>query len=135
MGYELRGAYQLSEATNIAFNFTKLDANKEDGKRDIRRPEETLNVILSRDFSERLSATASVKAVRDVLDTDFSTPFPYVDVELDNYTLFNLSAAYQISDAVKAYGRIENATDEDYETAYAYSTAGRAFYVGVSSSF
>lgn len=135
MGYELRGAYQLSEATNIAFNFTKLDANKEDGKRDIRRPEETLNVILSRDFSERLSATASVKAVRDVLDTDFSTPFPYVDVELDNYTLFNLSAAYQISDAVKAYGRIGNATDEDYETAYAYSTAGRAFYVGVSSSF
>lgn len=134
-GYELRGAYQVGDATRIGFNFTKLDANDENGQREIRRPEETLNVTLSHGFSERLSVSASVKAVRDVLDSDFSTPFPYVDVELDDYTLLNLSAAYQINEQVKAYGRIENTTDEDYETAYAYSTAGRAFYVGVSSSF
>ena len=133
-GYELRGAYQHDEATRIGLNFTKLDATKENGKRDIRRPDETLNVTLSHGFSDLLSATASVKVVRDVLDTDFST-FPSVDVQLDDYTLLNFSAAYQLNEQVKAYGRIENATDEEYETVLGYGTPGRAFYVGVSSSF
>ena len=61
----------------------------------------------------------------------------YVDIDLNDYALLNLHASYQVNDRVKAYGRVENATDEDYENCAAggYGTGRRAFYVGVSSSF
>lgn len=134
-GYELRGVYQYNSASKFTFNFSKLDANNENGKRDIRRPEESLNLALTQILSERLTATLSVKAVRDVIDTDFSDWLNVVDVKLDDYTLLNLSAAYQINDRVKAYGRIENATDEEYETVLGYGTPGQAAYIGVTTSF
>ena len=56
-------------------------------------------------------------------------------VELDDYTLLNLNSSYQLNDRMKVYGRLENASNEDYETVSGYGTPGRAFYVGVSSRF
>ena len=133
-GYELRGTYQHSEATKVMFNFTKLDAEKENGQRDIRRPEDTLNVSVTHSVSEFLQMGGQLRLVRNTVDTNFSA-WPYVDIDLDDYALLNLHASYQVNDRVKAYGRVENATDEDYETVLGYGTPGRAFYVGVSSSF
>ena len=78
-------------------------------------------------MSERLNIGAMVKQVQGVVDVSA--------VELDDYTLLNLNAAYQISEAVKAYARIENATDEDYETVSGYGAPGRAAYIGVTTQF
>ena len=69
----------------------------------------------------------SIKDVKGVVDVG--------SVKLDDYTLLNLTAAYQISDAVKAYARVENATDEDYETIEGFGTPGRAAYIGVTTKF
>jgi vitamin B12 transporter len=56
-------------------------------------------------------------------------------VALEDYTLVNLNTAYQLNDGIKAIVQVENLLDEDYESALDFSTPGRAFYVGVTSSF
>ncbi|MDA8625510.1 TonB-dependent receptor [Alphaproteobacteria bacterium] len=133
-GYEMRLNLQLSDTTSIAANYTKLDAVKESGERDIRRPEDTLNVSVNHEVSDFLHVGGQVQVVKNVTDTNFSV-FPNVDVPLDDHTLLNLHASYQLPSSSKVYARIENALDEDYETALGYGTPGRAFYIGVSSSF
>ena len=133
-GYEARFVYQITDTTKVSGNYTKLDAEKVDGSRDIRRPEDTLNVSATHSVSESFQIGGQLKLVRNNVDTNFST-FPYVDVDLDDYTLLNLNVAYQINEEVNAYARLENALDDDYETALGFGTPGRAFYVGVSSSF
>lgn len=133
-GYELRFAASFNEATSLKGNFTKLDAKKENGQRDIRRPEETLNISLNHELTEALNMGLSVKAVRHVTDTDFAQ-FPNVDVPLNDYDLVNMRVAYQLNEGSELHARLENAFDEDYETVLGYGTPGRAFYVGLSSRF
>jgi vitamin B12 transporter len=131
-GYELRGRMEIFEQTVLSGNFTKLDAETETGARDIRRPEETLNANLSHRISERLSGNMNVQVVRKIIDTNFAT---YQQVDLDDYALLNLSAAYQLSETAKLSARVENALDDQYETVFGFGTPGRAFYMSLTASF
>jgi vitamin B12 transporter len=90
---------------------------------------------LTTDINERLSIAGSMRIVRDTIDSDFSQPWPYPKVALEDYTLVNLNTAYQLNDGIKAIVQVENLLDEDYESALDFATPGRAFYVGVTSSF
>jgi vitamin B12 transporter len=46
-----------------------------------------------------------------------------------------LRASWQVSETIELYGRVENLTDEDYETARGYGTPGRGAFVGVRARF
>jgi vitamin B12 transporter len=48
------------------------------------------------------------------------------------YGVLDLTASYTVSPQVKVFGRVENALDRDYETAYGYRQPGRGVFVGVS---
>jgi vitamin B12 transporter len=133
-GYEVRFDYQPTAQLLVSANYTKLDAVKEDGNRDIRRPEDTLNVAINYAASDALQLGAQLRIVQNITDTDFGVD-PKVDVALDDYSLLNLRASYQLSDASKLYARVENALDDDYETSLGYGTSGRAIYVGTAYSF
>ena len=134
-GYELRGSFKMNEATQFALNFTKLEATRPTGQPDIRRPEETLNLSISHTPNERLSLGGSLRAVRKTIDEDFSN-WPNTEiVQLDDYALVNLHAGYEVSESLSLKVRVENALDDDYETALGFGTPGRAAYIGVTSSF
>jgi vitamin B12 transporter len=137
-GIEVNLLGDISSSISWEFDATYIDSNTEpqsgSATRQIRVPRSQYGFTVDYAANERLQMAASLRHVKGSLDTDFSS-FPYVDVELDDYTLLNLNASYQVNDRVKAYGRVENATDEDYETVLGYNTPGRAFYFGVSSSF
>ena len=129
-GLELSLSGRLTDALSSNIDVTYQDSKVPDGsgalKRQVRVPRLQANLALNYLASEALSFGVGLRHVKGVIDGGS---------ELDDYTLLNLSAAYQINEQVKAYGRIQNATDEEYETVLGYGTAGRAFYVGVSSSF
>jgi vitamin B12 transporter len=134
-GYEVRGSAALHSRTKLVFNFTKLDATRTDETRDIRRPEETLNLSLFGDLNERLSLSGSLQIVRDVVDDDFSN-WPNTEVvNLDNHSLLDFAATYKLMGETELSLTIKNALDEDYETAFGFGTPGRAAYIGVTSSF
>ena len=134
-GLELRGKTKILGNYVLSGNYTYLTTEDTDGNRQIRKPRHALNFSLSTKVSDRLSVNGSLRMVRDTIDSDFSQSWPYPKVALEDFTLLNANAVYQLNDTVEIRARAENLLDEDYETALGFSTPGRAFYVGVSSSF
>ncbi len=51
---------------------------------------------------------------------------------LGAYTLLDISARYQITKELKAFGRIENLINVRYQTAYGYNQAPRGVFVGLN---
>ena len=126
----------LTVAANKVWKFhvdaSYTDSEKPSGdgsgfEREVRVPRLQSSLNVNYTPNERLNLSVMLRQVRGVVDVN--------DETLDDYTLLNLNAAYQISDAVKGYGRIENAADEEYETAKGYGTPGRGAYIGVSTTF
>jgi vitamin B12 transporter len=54
---------------------------------------------------------------------------------LDGYALAGVRASFPVGDHLEVYGRVDNLTDENYQTAYGYGTYGRAAYGGVRVRF
>ena len=126
-GGELAANFKVSNQLSFDFDVTYTDSKKPDGDREVRVPRMQGSVAANFAATEHLQIGAVVKQVQGVVDIG--------DAKLDDYTLFDLRASYQVSDAVKAFARLENAADEDYETIAGYGTSGRAFYFGVRSVF
>ena len=126
-GGEFAANLRASNRLSFEFDVSYTDSKKPDGSREVRVPRVQGSIAANYAATDHLQVGASVKQVQGVVDIG--------DAELDDYTLFDVRASYQLSDAVKAFARLENAADEDYETIAGYGTPGRAFYVGVTSSF
>lgn len=90
-----------------------------------RRPEQTAQIDVERQL-ERWSFGASLFAAGRRFDDLANTR------RLDAYMLVDLRAEYALTPALKVQARIENAFDEDYETAYLYNRPGRSFYLTLS---
>lgn len=54
---------------------------------------------------------------------------------LDGYVLATLRASLPISETIELFGRIENLTDEEYQTVAGYGTLGRSAYFGARARF
>jgi vitamin B12 transporter len=55
-----------------------------------------------------------------------------VNTTLDAYSVLDLSLSYKVSPTVLLKARLDNATDEKYQTVYGYNQQPRSLYVGVS---
>ncbi len=55
--------------------------------------------------------------------------------EMLAYTLFNLAASYDVTDRLQFFGRVENLTDQQYQSVYQYGEPGIGFYGGVKITF
>ena len=49
---------------------------------------------------------------------------------MDGHQVLTLRASWDVAERVTLFGRVENAWDEDYETAAGYATPGRGAYIG-----
>lgn len=129
-GIELSGHYTLSERVALFGNYTYTDAETA-GEKAQRVPRHDLVLGLDALLTDQLSGQFTVQHVADV------TPSPYApaDHRVGDYTLVNAGLSYQLNDATALSLRIENLTDEDYETAGGYNTPGRSAYLGLKASF
>ncbi|MFB1487808.1 MULTISPECIES: TonB-dependent vitamin B12 receptor [unclassified Thiocapsa] len=125
-GFEASGIVRIQE-WDLGASLTLLDPeNRSDGPNQgnllPRRPEQMLQLDLDRQF-ERWSAGLSLYLAGRSFD-DLAN-----NERLDGYTLLGLRAEYALTPAVRIQGRLENALDEDYQTAYLFNQPGRAFYL------
>jgi vitamin B12 transporter len=72
-----------------------------------------------------LTVGADLRLVSDSFDD------PGNFVRLDGYPLATLRASLPLAERLELFGRIENVTDEEYETAAGYGTQGRSAFAGV----
>lgn len=131
-GLELAGAFTLNDRLSLGLSYTYTDARRPNGERQARVPLHALSLSLDAEVTDRLSAGLTLDHVANRRDND---PATFSLVKAPDYTVLGARFDYALSDTASAYLRIENLTDEDYETALGYGTSGRAVYVGLSSRF
>ncbi|MEL6859612.1 MAG: TonB-dependent receptor [Pseudomonadota bacterium] len=122
-GVELYGAYHLSSALRIAGNYAYIDAQDGDGVRRVRVPEHSGDITLSYDPDGPISGAVLVRYNGQEVNN--------ATTEVDAWTRVDLTGAYDVSESVEVFGRIENLFDEDYQQILGYGTPGLSGSIGV----
>lgn len=102
--------------------------DEEDDEQLIRRAREKLFINATHRFSKRADLNLEVSYTGKRED---KYGFPSSRVDLDAFTLVNLSGGYKLSSRWSLNGRIENLLDEDYELVYGYNTPGLSAYLNL----
>ncbi len=126
-GFELEGSAQVSDRFAVRAAYTYLDAtNRDTGSQLARRPRHALSA--SADWTSPLAGLTLGADLRMVGDSfDDAGNF----TALDGYALVTLRASVPVGQHIELYGRVENVTDEQYQTVAGYGTYGRSAYAGV----
>lgn len=137
-GVELSGEWQPAAGLRVSANYTYTDTREPEGPgtealREIRRPEHTANIAADWRTGP-LTLGGSLAYVGERTDRDFDL-FPAPLVALDAYVLASARVAYQVSEALEAYARVENGFDESYQDVVGYATPGRSVHAGVRLRF
>lgn len=101
-----------------------------------------------KDTDKRLARRAQqqVKYQLDwnIADVDMGVTYQYIGKRYDDryntrklggVSIFDITAAYPITDHLTIRGKVANLFDKDYETAYGYRTAGREYFLTGSYNF
>lgn len=123
-GIELTGNLRITEDFRANASYTFMETDDGDGDELLRRAKHSASLNANYKYTPNLSANIGVRYVGDRLD--------YSDVELDDYTVINIGAIWQVHQHIALNARLENAFDEDYEEVSGYNTAERTLYVGIS---
>ncbi len=130
-GVELSGRYALSERSTVYGAYTYVDAKDGNGMRRVRMPRNTAVLGLDAEFTPKLSGNIEVKHASGALASAFAP----AGHKVGDYTLVNVGVDYAVVDNARAYLRVENLTDEDYETVGGYNQPGRSVYFGIRAEF
>lgn len=134
-GVETSLTLRPTDTTRITGRYAWLNATEPDRTggqqvRELRRPKHNASLSLLQGF---MNGRGNLRA--DVIwngkrhDQFFGT-FPATTVTLDDYTLVNLGAGWQVTPELELFGRIENLTNADYEDVLGYNTPGRQAFAG-----
>ncbi|MBE2276348.1 MAG: TonB-dependent receptor [Rhodobacteraceae bacterium] len=131
-GIELAGRLPVSDRVSLGLAYTYTDARGSNGKRLVRVPRHNLVLSLDAEISDRLSASLSATHIAGRKDND---PTTFAMVDAPDYTVIDSQVDYSFDDRTGAYLRIENLTDETYQSTLGYASSGRALYVGIKTRF
>ena len=106
-------------------------AEPEQGSRLPRRPRHEAYVSASYLWCKRLRTTISAKWVNGREEQNFGGP----NFDIEDYTLVNFAAEYEINPHISVFGRIDNLTNEHYAEVFGFPALGRAAYGGMKLSF
>ncbi|MBY0509095.1 MAG: TonB-dependent receptor [Rhodospirillaceae bacterium] len=133
-GVELQGSVDIDQFT-VTANYTYTDTeltsagNVNRGKTLTRRPKHQANLSASYQWPFDVATGFSVRYVGDTFDNAANT------FVLQDYTLVDLRASWQVVENVELYGRIENVFNERYATIRNYGTPGRGAFAGARFKF
>ncbi|WXU00816.1 MAG: Vitamin B12 transporter BtuB [Catillopecten margaritatus gill symbiont] len=135
--YENNGQYiskgvELSANTNIAGYTINFNHNYNKSRigdattQSIRRPKNTTVLTVNKPYGKFNSQAQVIKK---------SSSLDRGNIEMQGYTLLNLSTNYDINKNVKASLNIKNATNKDYTTAVGFRNLGRTIELGLDYRF
>jgi vitamin B12 transporter len=132
-GIEIDAYYLFSTTTKLFFTYSWLDAGEQQVAganlvRELRRPKHSAGALLT-GSSGALNWGLSLAYTGKRWDTDFDL-YPALRVKLDDYVLGSLKIGYQVTPAIEAYARVENAFGAEYQDVIGYHTSGRTIYAG-----
>ncbi len=120
----------------LSLNYTHLlKAEDQQGNDLKRRAKDDVKMSLDYYGITNLHLGLDAQYVGSRTDTKYNPDYTISEVETGKYTVVNFTANYKLNKEIELYGKIENLTDEAYQTVYGYATSPRAFYAGVRAKF
>lgn len=127
-GIELIGEWPLGESFSLESNYTYNDTDDGEGNVRVRRPKHLFNLGVNwRALRDRLILGMNLRGSYEALDIDGEP--------LDNYSVIDVNASFEMLDGFFIFARVENLMDEDYQEVSTYYTSGAAAYAGVRYTF
>ncbi|HEX5046807.1 MAG TPA: TonB-dependent receptor [Gammaproteobacteria bacterium] len=127
-GIELGMEAPFGERWRFIGNWTNNDTETTAGQPRVNRPKNLGNFgVQYASMNAAFRFIANYRLSRDALD--------FSNTPVDDYEVLDLSVAYSLGKTWELFGRVENATDEDYQEVNGFNTAGRAVYGGARLRF
>ncbi|UAA38995.1 TonB-dependent receptor [Paraneptunicella aestuarii] len=127
-GLELDWRQNITASVELWGNYTYNETETAQGDQRLRRPRHMANLGLSYNLLDNaLQLNAYARAVQDAIDIGGQ--------ELDDYTVLNLSALYELNAHWRFNAKLDNVTNREYQEVLGYNSKGRSAYVGVSYQF
>tara|TARA_R110001592_G_scaffold363352_2_gene684811 strand:+ start:83335 stop:85281 length:1947 start_codon:yes stop_codon:yes gene_type:complete len=140
-GVEVTLDARLAATLGLKASYTYVDATQPDSAVDrdadeLRRPRHLGSVSLNWSPTSQFNVNLNAQ-YNGSQDDEFFPPWPQPSqvVRLDDYTLLNLSASFQMNKQLSFYTRLDNILDDNYEEVYGYQTLGFGAVVGVRYNF
>lgn len=122
-GVEVEASWTPVDALSISGNYSYTDAvDRDTGLLLLRQPKHSGAVFLDVAASNRLKLGASL--IANGRESD-------VGADNGSWARLDLRAAFALNDKLEIYGRVENATDSDYQDVAGYAEPGRSIFAGV----
>jgi vitamin B12 transporter len=133
-GLELAGAGMIGPVSlqaNYSWTSAKNDVagSANFGRFLARRPEHQAYLSADWTWLGALTSGVAVRYVGESFDNVANT------VVLKGRTLVDLRAGYPVTKTIEVYGRVENLTNQTYQTTANYGAPGRAAYVGIKARY
>ena len=132
-GVELSAGYSGVERLAMAASYTYMDAENRSGGVDTKtlqnRPEQKFSVRVDYELTPEVRLGGHYLYVADSYTLSRTTPT--TTRELGDYGVLDLDASIEMMQGrMRAYARIRNALDEDYEESFGFPQPGRAYVLG-----
>jgi len=131
----------LGRSFTLAASYTYTDATEKDAMgqsvREVRRPEHMAGVSANYYFADnRGNLNLNLNYNGPQLDVFFSpVTFTTDRVDIDAYTVLDLTASWKLTQSLELTGRVSNILDETYEEILGFMRPARAVYVGLRGRF
>lgn len=110
---------------------SSLDIAQPEGARLPRRPRNEVYVSASYLWCKKLRTTIEAKFVNAREELNFGGP----NFDIEDYTIVNLAAEYEVNSNMSVFARIENLGNEQYAEVFGFPALGRAAYGGFKVKF
>lgn len=129
-GYELSLSASLTNETDLTASYTYTDAIQDQNgtgtfSREVRRPPHIFSMNLNhRFYNDRANINIGLLNNGDDLDTSSRL--------IKEYTLINLAGSFDVTKHVNLYAKIDNLTNQVYQSPIGFFSSGFAAYAGIN---
>jgi len=138
-GVELSATAFPIEDLAITGSYTyTLSQEASTDRQEVRRPRHLASLSATYSFLDgRATLNGALSYNGDQRDFDFSDGFFAVQplLTLDSYVLLSIQGSYALTPNIDVYGRVENATNADYQEVRNYESQGVAGFAGLRVRF
>ncbi len=138
-GYELSLSASLTDKTDLSASYTYIDSIEDQNgtgtfAREVRRPPHIASLNLNhRFYKDRANINLDIFYNGDDVDNTFPSPtFTKTPTKVDQYTLINLAGSFDVTKYVNLYAKIDNLTNQVYQSPIGFFSSGIAAYAGIN---
>ncbi len=134
-GLEVGVRFKPREILKVNLNYTYTRTGDEKtGLELLRRPINQSNFNVNWDFLQKGNVNLNISYTGEYEDIDITT-YPGERITLGNYAVVNLFSAYDLTENLEVFVKINNLLDRDYQEIFGFAVPGTAFYGGIKAVF